>query len=194
MPRSRSSTAPERWITSTYRALARLCGRDADRTTPTRVRRTARGAQRRPRTRRRTTQTRQRRLEKRCRTTYKDEIAAEVAGQQNSRLRQRHEDGIRVADFTIETIEFFNHFGYPFEVVDVLENMPKRDVLAEMTNWPTLPKVFINGKFYGDTDILARWLRRANSRPCYAMRLGGEKRKPRRPSTCGNARGVHDAG
>jgi monothiol glutaredoxin len=36
----------------------------------------------------------------------------------------------------------------------VLENMPKREVLSEMTNWPTLPKVFINGKFYGDTDIL----------------------------------------
>ena len=23
-----------------------------------------------------------------------------------------------------------------------------------MTNWPTLPKVFIGGKFFGDTDIL----------------------------------------
>ena len=56
--------------------------------------------------------------------------------------------------FTLETIQFFDHFGFPFEVVDVLENMPKRDVLAEMTEWPTLPKVFINGKFYGDTDIL----------------------------------------
>jgi monothiol glutaredoxin len=56
--------------------------------------------------------------------------------------------------FTLETIEFFNNFGYPFEVVDVLENMSKREVLSEMTNWPTLPKVFINGKFYGDTDIL----------------------------------------
>jgi monothiol glutaredoxin len=56
--------------------------------------------------------------------------------------------------FTLETIQFFNHFGYPFEVVDVLENMPKRDVLSQMTNWPTLPKVFIAGKFYGDTDIL----------------------------------------
>jgi monothiol glutaredoxin len=56
--------------------------------------------------------------------------------------------------FTLETIEFFDRFGYPFEVVDVLENLPKRDVLSEMTNWPTLPKVFINGKFYGDTDIL----------------------------------------
>jgi monothiol glutaredoxin len=56
--------------------------------------------------------------------------------------------------FTLETIQFFTHFGYPFEVVDVLENMPKREVLAQMTDWPTLPKVFIAGKFYGDTDIL----------------------------------------
>ncbi len=56
--------------------------------------------------------------------------------------------------FTLETIQFFDHFGFPFEVIDVLENMPKREVLADMTNWPTLPKVFINGKFYGDTDIL----------------------------------------
>jgi len=56
--------------------------------------------------------------------------------------------------FTLETIEFFNQFGFPFEVVDVLENMPKREALAQMTDWPTLPKVFINGTFYGDTDIL----------------------------------------
>ncbi len=56
--------------------------------------------------------------------------------------------------FTLETIEFFNRFGYPFEVVDVLENMPKREALAELTNWPTLPKVFIGGEFYGDTDVL----------------------------------------
>lgn len=56
--------------------------------------------------------------------------------------------------FTLETIQFFNHFGYPFTVVDVLEDMPKRAALAQMTDWQTLPKVFINGEFYGDTDIL----------------------------------------
>lgn len=56
--------------------------------------------------------------------------------------------------FTLETIEFFNRFGYPFEVIDVLENMPKRDALAAMTDWPTLPKIFIKGEFLGDTDIL----------------------------------------
>ena len=56
--------------------------------------------------------------------------------------------------FTLETIEFFSRYGYPFEVIDVLENASKRDALSEMTDWPTLPKVFIKGKFYGDTDIL----------------------------------------
>ena len=56
--------------------------------------------------------------------------------------------------FTLETIQFFNHFGYPFEVLDVLENMPKREELSKLTNWPTLPKVFIAGQFYGDTDVL----------------------------------------
>jgi monothiol glutaredoxin len=56
--------------------------------------------------------------------------------------------------FTLETIQFFEGFGFPFEVVDVLENMPKREALSEMTNWPTLPKIFINGNFYGDTDVV----------------------------------------
>ena len=63
--------------------------------------------------------------------------------------------------FTHETIQFFNRFGYPFEVIDVLENMPKRDVLAQMTDWPTLPKVFIDGQFFGDTDNLAPLLEKA---------------------------------
>lgn len=56
--------------------------------------------------------------------------------------------------FTVETIQFFSKYGYPFEVVNVLPNMEKREALNRMTNWPTLPKVFIDGKFYGDTDIL----------------------------------------
>lgn len=60
--------------------------------------------------------------------------------------------------FTLETIEFFNQFGLPFEVIDVLGDDQKRQALSEMTDWPTLPKVFINGTFYGDTDILAPML------------------------------------
>ena len=56
--------------------------------------------------------------------------------------------------FTRETMQFFDKYGYPYELINVLQNQAKRDALSKMTNWPTLPKVFINGKFYGDTDIL----------------------------------------
>ena len=83
----------------------------------------------------------------------KEEIAKEVAANTILVYGKGTKSAPRCG-FTLETIEFFNHFGFPFEVIDVLENMPKREALAEMTNWPTLPKVFIGGKFYGDTDIL----------------------------------------
>lgn len=67
--------------------------------------------------------------------------------------------------FTMETIAFFNQFGYPFEVIDVLEDMPKRQALIEITEWPTLPKVFIDGTFYGDTDILGPMHERGELQP-----------------------------
>jgi len=56
--------------------------------------------------------------------------------------------------FTKETMEFFDKYGYPYELIDVLPNPSKREALTKLTNWPTLPKVFINGNFYGDTDVL----------------------------------------
>ena len=56
--------------------------------------------------------------------------------------------------FTAETMQFFDKYGYEYALLDVLENPAKREALTKMTNWPTLPKVFINGTFYGDTDVL----------------------------------------
>ncbi|MBV9439698.1 MAG: glutaredoxin [Candidatus Eremiobacteraeota bacterium] len=82
-----------------------------------------------------------------------DEIKREIAENPILVYGKGTKDAPRCG-FTLETIEFFSSFGYPFEVIDVLENMPKREALAEITDWQTLPKVFINGEFYGDTDIL----------------------------------------
>ncbi len=83
----------------------------------------------------------------------REEIAREIASSPIV-VYGKGTKGAPRCGFTLETVAFFNRFGYPFEVIDVLENLPKREALAEMTDWPTLPKVFINGKFYGDTDIL----------------------------------------
>ncbi|MBV8581821.1 MAG: glutaredoxin [Candidatus Eremiobacteraeota bacterium] len=82
-----------------------------------------------------------------------DEIKREIADNTILVYGKGTKDAPRCG-FTLETIQFFNAFGYPFEVIDVLENMPKREALSQLTDWNTLPKVFIDGQFYGDTDIL----------------------------------------
>ena len=63
-------------------------------------------------------------------------------------------DEVPRCGFTMETKQFFEQFGIQAKFIDVLDLPEKRDVLSELTDWPTLPKIFIKGKFYGDTDIL----------------------------------------
>src|SRR3984885_15452174 len=109
---------------------------------------------------------------------YKEEIAREIAA--NTILV--YGKGTKAAPrcgFTLETIEFFDRFGYPFEVVDVLENLPKREALAEMTDWPTLPKVFINGKFYGDTDVLEPMAQSGELKAALEEAFGGAAPEPK---------------
>lgn len=103
---------------------------------------------------------------------YKEEIAREIAANTIVVYGKGTKSAPRCG-FTLETIEFFDRFGYPFEVIDVLENMPKREALVEMTDWPTLPKVFINGKFYGDTDILGPMARSGELKATLQEAFGG---------------------
>ena len=74
--------------------------------------------------------------------------------------------------FTAETVQFFNKYGHPFEVINCLEDMNKREALIKMTNWPTLPKVFIDGKFYGDTDILDEMESKGEVEPLLKIAFG----------------------
>ena len=74
--------------------------------------------------------------------------------------------------FTVETMQFFDKYNRPYTLVDVLENPEKREALTRMTNWPTLPKVFIGGKFYGDTDILDEMAAKGEIEPLLAQAFG----------------------
>ena len=103
----------------------------------------------------------------------KAQIESEIAGNKILVYGKGTKDMPRCG-FTAETIQFFNSFGYPYELLDVLENMPKREVLAQMTNWPTLPKVFIGGKFYGDTDILGPMLENGELKTVLAETFAGQ--------------------
>ena len=74
--------------------------------------------------------------------------------------------------FTLETKEFFAKLGRSAVFIDVLENPEKRHVLSQMTDWPTLPKIFIGGQFYGDTDILAPMQEKGELEPLLKAAFG----------------------
>jgi monothiol glutaredoxin len=106
--------------------------------------------------------------------TIREEIEKEVAANKIL-IYGKGTKAMPRCGFTAETIAFFNRFGYPFEVIDVLENVPKRSALSEMTDWPTLPKVFIAGKFYGDTDILGPMNEQGELQPILDETFAGER-------------------
>ncbi len=56
--------------------------------------------------------------------------------------------------FSAHTVDILKSYGYPFETEDVLANPLVRDGIKRYTNWPTIPQVFIDGKFVGGCDIL----------------------------------------
>ena len=56
--------------------------------------------------------------------------------------------------FSAATIEIFEELGKPFQTVDVLSSPEKRDGIKRYSNWPTIPQVYVNGKFLGGCDIV----------------------------------------
>jgi monothiol glutaredoxin len=62
--------------------------------------------------------------------------------------------------FSAATVKVFEQLGVPFETVDVLADPEKRQAIKEFTNWPTVPQVYVDGKFIGGCDIVCEMYER----------------------------------
>src|SRR5690606_25768346 len=51
--------------------------------------------------------------------------------------------------FSAATIEVFEEIGVPYNTVDVLKDPEIREGIKRYSNWPTIPQVYIAGKFVG---------------------------------------------
>lgn len=56
--------------------------------------------------------------------------------------------------FSAATIQVFEELGAPYETIDVLSDPEIRDQVKAYSNWPTIPQVYIDGKFVGGCDIV----------------------------------------
>ena len=56
--------------------------------------------------------------------------------------------------FSAATVAIFDQLGVPYETADVLSDPELRDGIKRYSNWPTIPQVYIDGKFVGGCDII----------------------------------------
>ena len=56
--------------------------------------------------------------------------------------------------FSARAVEVLKHCGAEFKDVNVLADPAIREGIKVYSSWPTIPQVYIDGKFVGGSDIL----------------------------------------
>jgi monothiol glutaredoxin len=56
--------------------------------------------------------------------------------------------------FSARTVAVMQSLGQPFAAVDVLPDPRIRQELSALSNWPTIPQLFIDGELVGGCDIV----------------------------------------
>jgi monothiol glutaredoxin len=74
--------------------------------------------------------------------------------------------------FSAATVKVFERLGVPFETVDILTDPEKRQAIKEFTNWPTIPQVYVDGKFIGGCDIVCEMFERGELQGVVEAALG----------------------
>ena len=56
--------------------------------------------------------------------------------------------------FSARTVAILQSVGKPFAAVDVLPDPRIRQELSALSNWPTIPQLFVDGELLGGCDIV----------------------------------------
>jgi monothiol glutaredoxin len=57
--------------------------------------------------------------------------------------------------FSARTVAVLEAVGKPFAAVDILPDPRIRQELSALSNWPTIPQLFVRGELVGGCDIVA---------------------------------------
>jgi monothiol glutaredoxin len=57
--------------------------------------------------------------------------------------------------FSARTVAAIQATGAPFAAVDILPDPRIRQELSALSNWPTIPQLFVDGELIGGADIVA---------------------------------------
>jgi monothiol glutaredoxin len=55
--------------------------------------------------------------------------------------------------FSAQVVHILNSYGVNYHTVNVLEDWDVREGIKKFANWPTIPQLYVKGKFIGGCDI-----------------------------------------
>lgn len=58
--------------------------------------------------------------------------------------------------FSANSIRVLQAYNLPVRAIDVLADPAVRQGIKDYTDWPTIPQIFIDGKFVGGNDIVTQ--------------------------------------
>jgi len=82
--------------------------------------------------------------------------------------------------FSARAIAVFKELGRPFKTVDILPDPRIRQILTSVSNWPTVPQVFVGGKFIGGSDIVVEMFQKGELRPLVEQAFKAKQAAPAR--------------
>jgi monothiol glutaredoxin len=86
-------------------------------------------------------------------TTVQDRIAQDVA-QNDVLLFMKGTPVMPQCGFSAAVVQILSELGVKFKAVNVLADAEVRQGIKEVSNWPTIPQLYVKGEFVGGCDIV----------------------------------------
>jgi monothiol glutaredoxin len=80
--------------------------------------------------------------------------------------------------FSARTVAVLQSLGQPFAAVDVLPDPRIRQELSAVSNWPTIPQLFIDGELVGGCDIVMEMYQSGELQQTLGLEAESEVQEP----------------
>ena len=84
--------------------------------------------------------------------------------------------------FSARTVAILQSLGRPFAAVDVLPDPRIRQELSELSNWPTIPQLFVDGELLGGCDIVTEMYQSGELQETLGLDAGPTEAAPEAPA------------
>jgi monothiol glutaredoxin len=89
--------------------------------------------------------------------------------------------------FSARTVSALEGVGARFAAVDILPDPRIRQELSALSDWPTIPQLFVNGQLIGGADIVAEMYESGELAPALGLEQPGEAPADAVPPAAGPA-------